>query len=98
MLRWHLSANVLSPSRPACVTHSDYQGAGQLRQNGVSIFVADLVGPSMLRELAPLTPAIVVAARSGSAYAAQIGTMAVTEEIDALRTIGIPPLELLVLP
>ena len=75
-----------------------YQGAEQLRQNGVSIFDADLVGLSMLREIAPLIPAIVVTARSGSAYAAQIGTMAVTEEIDALRTIGIPPLELLVLP
>ena len=75
-----------------------YQGAAQLRQYGANIFVADLVGVSMLREFAPLITAIIVAGRSGSAYAAQIGTMAVTEEIDALRTLGIAPLELLVLP
>jgi phospholipid/cholesterol/gamma-HCH transport system permease protein len=75
-----------------------YQGADQLRQYGANIFVADLVGLSMLREFAPLITAIILAGRSGSAYAAQIGTMAVTEEIDAMRTIGIEPLELLVLP
>jgi phospholipid/cholesterol/gamma-HCH transport system permease protein len=75
-----------------------YQGADQLRQYGANIFVADLVGLSMLREFAPLITAIIVAGRSGSAYAAQIGTMAVTEEIDAMRTIGIEPHELLVLP
>jgi phospholipid/cholesterol/gamma-HCH transport system permease protein len=75
-----------------------YQGANQLRQYGANIFVADLVGLSMLREFAPLITAIIVAGRSGSAYAAQIGTMAVTEEIDAMRTIGIPPLDMLVLP
>lgn len=75
-----------------------YQAADQLRQFGASIFVADLVGLSMLREFAPLMTAIIVAGRSGSAYAAQIGTMSVTEEIDAMRTLGIVPLELLVLP
>jgi len=75
-----------------------YQGADQLRQYGANIFVADLVGLSMLREFAPLITAIIIAGRSGSAYAAQIGTMSVTEEIDALRTLGIAPLELLVLP
>lgn len=75
-----------------------YQGAGQLRQYGANIFVADLVGVSMLREFAPLITAIIVAGRSGSAYAAQIGTMAVTEEIDAMRTLGIDPQETLVLP
>lgn len=75
-----------------------YQGAAQLRQYGANIFVADLVGLSMLREFAPLVTAIIIAGRSGSAYAAQIGTMAVTEEIDAMRTIGIAPLEMLVLP
>ena len=75
-----------------------YQGADQLRQYGANIFVADLVGLSMLREFAPLMTAIIIAGRSGSAYAAQIGTMAVTEEIDAMRTIGISPQELLVLP
>ena len=75
-----------------------YQGADQLRQYGANIFVADLVGLSMLREFAPLITAIIIAGRSGSAYAAQIGTMAVTEEIDAMRTLGIAPIELLVLP
>jgi len=75
-----------------------YQGADQLRQYGANIFVADLVGLSMLREFAPLITAIIVAGRSGSSYAAQIGTMSVTEEIDAMRTLGIAPLEMLVLP
>jgi phospholipid/cholesterol/gamma-HCH transport system permease protein len=75
-----------------------YQGADQLRQYGANIFVVDLVGLSMLREFAPLIAAIIIAGRSGSAYAAQIGTMSVTEEIDAMRTLGIAPLDLLVLP
>jgi len=75
-----------------------YQGADQLRRYGANIFVVDLVGVSMLREFAPLITAIIIAGRSGSAYAAQIGTMAVTEEIDAMRTLGIVPLEQLVLP
>jgi phospholipid/cholesterol/gamma-HCH transport system permease protein len=75
-----------------------YQGATQLTRYGANIFVVDLVGLSILRELAPLLTAIIIAGRSGSAFTAQIGTMKVTEEIDALRTIGIPPMELLVLP
>lgn len=75
-----------------------YQGSGQLRQYGANIFVADLVGISMLREFAPLITAIIIAGRSGSAYAAQIGTMSVSEEIDAMRTLGMAPLEVLVLP
>ena len=75
-----------------------YQGADQLQRFGANIFIVDLVSLSMLRELSPLMTAIIVAGRSGSAYAAQIGTMKVTEEIDALRTIGIGPIELLVLP
>ncbi len=75
-----------------------YQGADQLRQYGANIFVVDLVGLSMLREFAPLMTAIIIAGRSGSAYAAQIGTMSVTQEIDAMRTIGIAPMEMLVLP
>lgn len=75
-----------------------YQGAAQLQRYGANIFIADMVGLSILRELAPLMTAIIVAGRSGSAFAAQIGTMKVTEEIDALRTIGIVPMELLVLP
>ena len=75
-----------------------YQGGIQLRQYGASLFVADLVGLSMVRELAPLITAIIVAGRTGSAYTAQIGTMQVTEEVDALRSMGIPPMDLLVLP
>lgn len=75
-----------------------YQGADQLHRFGADIFIADLVGLSMLRELSPLLTAIIVAGRSGSAYAAQIGMMKVTEEIDALRTIGVGPTEMLVLP
>jgi phospholipid/cholesterol/gamma-HCH transport system permease protein len=75
-----------------------YQGADQLRRYGANIFVADLVGLSILREFGPLITAIIIAGRSGSAYAAQIGTMAVTEEIDALRILGIAPMELLVVP
>ena len=75
-----------------------YQSADQLRQFGANIFIVDVVGLSMLREFAPMMTAIIIAGRSGSAYAAQIGTMAVTEEIDAMRTLGIDPLEVLVLP
>lgn len=75
-----------------------YQGAVQLKLYGANIYIADLVGYSMLRELAPLLAAILVCGRTGSAYAAQIGTMQVREEVAALKTIGIPPVELLVLP
>lgn len=75
-----------------------YQGADQLRRYGANIFIADLVGLSIMREFAPLITAIIAAGRSGSAYAAQIGTMTVAEEIDAMRTLGIAPLDLLVLP
>lgn len=75
-----------------------YQGADQLRHYGANVFVVELVGYSMLREFAPLIAAIIIAGRSGSAYAAQIGTMLVTEEVDAMRTLGIDPIELLVLP
>lgn len=75
-----------------------YQGAEQLRRVGANIYIVDLVGLSMVRELSPLITAIIVAGRSGSAYTAQIGTMKVTEEIDALRTIGVAPMDQLVLP
>jgi phospholipid/cholesterol/gamma-HCH transport system permease protein len=74
------------------------QAAAQLRQFGANIFVADLVGVSMVRELGPLIAAIVVAGRSGSAVAAEIGTMVITEEIDALKTMGLQPLRFIVLP
>lgn len=75
-----------------------YQGAVLLRLYGADIFTVDLVALSMARELSPLITAIIVAGRTGSAYTAQIGTMNVTEEIDALRTIGVGPMEYLVLP
>jgi phospholipid/cholesterol/gamma-HCH transport system permease protein len=75
-----------------------YQSAEQLRRYGANIYVVDLIGLTMLREIAPLLTAIIAAGRSGSAYAAQIGTMKVTEEIDTLRTIGIAPMDLLVIP
>ena len=75
-----------------------FQGAVQLARFGANIYIADMVGLVMLRELAPIMVAIIVAGRSGSAYAAQIGTMKVSEEIDALRAMGVSPLEVLVLP
>ncbi len=75
-----------------------YQGGVVMQQYGAGIFIADLVGLSMLRELAPLITAIIVAGRTGSAYTAQIATMKVTEEVDALRTMGVAPLEALALP
>jgi phospholipid/cholesterol/gamma-HCH transport system permease protein len=74
------------------------QSAAQLRQFGANIFVADLIGVSLTRELGPLMAAIVVAGRSGSAVAAELGTMMVSEEIDALRTMGLSPARFLVLP
>jgi len=75
-----------------------YQGADQLQRFGANIFVVDLVALAMLRELSPLLTAIIIAGRSGSAYTAQIGTMKVTEEVDALRTIGVGAQDQLVLP
>ena len=74
------------------------QGSVQLRQFGAEIFTINLVGRITLRELGVLMTAIMVAGRSGSAFAAQIGTMKLTEEIDAMRTIGVSPMEALVLP
>jgi phospholipid/cholesterol/gamma-HCH transport system permease protein len=74
------------------------QGATQLRQFGLEIFTINLVGRASVRELGLLMTAIMVAGRSGSAFAAQIGTMKLTEEVDAMRTIGVSPMEALVLP
>ncbi len=74
------------------------QGAVQLRQFGLEVFTINLVGRSSVRELGLLMTAIMVAGRSGSAFAAQIGTMKLTEEIDAMRTIGVSPMEAIVLP
>jgi len=75
-----------------------FQGAAQLQRFGAEIFVVNLVGVSVLREIGILLTAIVVAGRSGSAFAAQIGSMKVNEEVDAMRTLGLDPLEVLVLP
>ena len=75
-----------------------YQGAEQLRQFGAQVFTVNLLGISMLREMAILMTAIIVAGRSGSAFTAQIGTMQVNEEVDAMRTMGLDPIEVLVLP
>lgn len=74
------------------------QSAEQLRQFGANIFIVDLIGISMTRELGPLMAAIVVAGRSGSAVAAEIGTMMITEEVDALKTMGLHPTRFLVVP
>lgn len=75
-----------------------YQGADQLRRAGAEIFTVDLLGVAILREMGVLLTAIIVAGRSGSAFAAQIGTMQVNQEIDAIRTLGLDPLDVLVLP
>ncbi len=74
------------------------QGAVQLRQFGAEVFVVNLIGRSTVRELGILLTAIMVAGRSASAFAAQIGSMKLNEEIDAMRTIGLSAFEVLVLP
>jgi phospholipid/cholesterol/gamma-HCH transport system permease protein len=74
------------------------QGAVQLRQFGADIFTVNLIGRATTRELGILLTAIMVAGRSGSAFAAQIGSMKLNQEIDALRTIGLDPIEVLVIP
>ncbi len=75
-----------------------YQGADQLRRFGAEIYNVNLLGVGVLRELGVLMASIVIAGRSGSAFTAEIGTMTVNEEIDALRTLGLDPIEVLVLP
>jgi phospholipid/cholesterol/gamma-HCH transport system permease protein len=75
-----------------------YQGATQLQKFGAEVFVVDLIAISILREIGILLTAIVIAGRSGSAFTAQIGSMKVNEEIDAMRTLGLDPMEVLVLP
>ena len=74
------------------------QGAVQLQQFGAEIYTINLTGRLTMRELGVLMTAIMVAGRSGSAFAAQIGTMKLTEEVDAMRTIGVSPMERLVVP
>ncbi len=75
-----------------------FQGATQLKQFGAEIFVVELISISVLRELGILLTAIIVAGRSGSAFTAAIGSMKVQEEIDAMRTLGLDPVEVLVIP
>ena len=75
-----------------------YQGAEQLRRVGAEIYVVNLLGLSILREIGILITAIIVAGRSGSAFTAQIGTMKVNQEIDAMCTLGLDPVEFLVIP
>ena len=75
-----------------------FMGAVQLSQFGASIYVADLVGIGMVRDMAAMMTGIIMSGRTGAAFAAQLGTMKVTQEIDALTTMGISPLEFLVLP
>jgi phospholipid/cholesterol/gamma-HCH transport system permease protein len=75
-----------------------FVGAVQLRLFGAQIFVADLVGLGMAREMGAMMTAVIMAGRTGAAFAAQLGTMQVNEEIDALQTMGISPMEFLVMP
>jgi phospholipid/cholesterol/gamma-HCH transport system permease protein len=75
-----------------------FVGAVQLQQFGATIYVADLVGIAMVREMGAMMTGIVMAGRTGASYAAQLGSMKVTQEIDALTTMGISPLDFLVLP
>jgi phospholipid/cholesterol/gamma-HCH transport system permease protein len=74
------------------------QGSVQLAQFGAEVYTINLIGRITVRELGTLMTAIMVAGRSGSAFAAQLGTMKITEEIDAMRTIGVSPIEALVIP
>ena len=73
-----------------------FQAAIPLRQFGAQLFIANLIGLSMLRELGPLMTAVILAGRSGSAFAAELGTMKVREEIDALKTMGLDPVRFLI--
>jgi len=75
-----------------------FMGAVQLSQFGASIYVADLVGIGMVRDMGAMMTAIIMSGRTGAAFAAKLGTMKVTQEIDAFTTMGISPLEFLVLP
>jgi phospholipid/cholesterol/gamma-HCH transport system permease protein len=75
-----------------------YQAAAQLRQFGADIFVADMVGIAMVREMGPLMTAVVLAGRTGAAFAATLGSMKANEEVDALQTLGVSPVDFLVMP
>ena len=75
-----------------------FQSAAALKQFGVEVYIADLLAIALFRELGPIITAIILAGRSGSAFAAEIGIMKVNEELDALTTMGLPPVRFLVLP
>ncbi len=75
-----------------------YQASAQLRQFGADIFVADMVGIAMVREMGPLMTAIVLAGRTGAAFAATLGSMKANEEVDAFQTLGVSPVDFLVMP
>lgn len=75
-----------------------YQSANQLSLYGANIFIVDMIGLSMLRELSPVITAVIIAGRSGSSYTAQIGAMKITQELDAMRSMGFDPYRFLVLP
>src|SRR6266550_3116613 len=78
--------------------HRSRKSAKSMKKFGAEIFVADLIGLAMLRELGPLMTAILLAGRSGAAFAAEIGTMRVNQEVDALTTMGLSPVRFLVTP
>lgn len=75
-----------------------FESAASLKMFGVEVYVADLIAIGLFRELGPLVTAIILAGRTGSAFAAEIGTMKVDEELDALTTMGLPPVRFLVMP
>ena len=75
-----------------------YQAGVTLDRFGANVFIADMIGVVVMREMGPMIAAILVAGRTGSSYAAQLGSMRVTQEIDALRSLALPPVEMLVIP
>ena len=75
-----------------------FQCAAALKMFGVEVYIADMLAIALFRELGPIITAIILAGRSGSAFAAEIGTMKVDEELDALTTMGLPPVRFLVMP
>lgn len=95
---WALSLPIVSLVSFLVGVIMAFQSALQLRQFGANIFVADLVGLAVVREMGPMMAAVVVAGRTGAAFAAQLGNMKVGEEIDALQTLGISPVDFLALP
>jgi phospholipid/cholesterol/gamma-HCH transport system permease protein len=79
-------------------TTTAFQGATQLQRFGAGVFVADMIGLSMVRELAPLMTAVILTGRTGAAIAAELGTMRVRSEVDALTAMGVNPVRFLVVP